>query len=162
MRQLTNHHWFRQCWNIVNWTLRNKLQWNLNQNSNIFIQENTLESVVCETAAILSRPQCVNWPDQGYYSLGDSTDVVKEEGSGILQVSFICIIHTLKYNTVPISLQRVLVHPDYLIENSPGHVLQSVCLLGPGNAINWPGPGLLTLGWMVWMCWAGVGPCMVI
>ena len=26
----------------------------------IFIQENAFESVVCETAAILSRPQCVN------------------------------------------------------------------------------------------------------
>ena len=38
----------------------NKLQWNLNRNSNIFIQENVFESVVCETAAILSRPQCVN------------------------------------------------------------------------------------------------------
>ena len=30
-----------------------------NRNFNIFIQENVLESVVCEMAAILSRPQCV-------------------------------------------------------------------------------------------------------
>ena len=30
------------------------------RNSNIFIQENAFESVVCETAVILSRPQCVN------------------------------------------------------------------------------------------------------
>ena len=52
-------HYLNQCWIIVNWTLRNKLQWNLNRNSNIFIQENAFESVVCETAAILSRPQCV-------------------------------------------------------------------------------------------------------
>ena len=37
----------------------NKLQWNFNQNSNIFIQENAFESVVCEMAAMLSRPQCV-------------------------------------------------------------------------------------------------------
>ena len=44
----------------MNWTLRNKLYWNLNRNSNIFIQENAFESVICETAAILSRPQCVN------------------------------------------------------------------------------------------------------
>ena len=51
MCQLTNHHWFRQwlvvwlapghyylnwCWNIVNWTLGNKNQWNLNRNSYIF------------------------------------------------------------------------------------------------------------------------------
>ena len=45
--------------NIVNWTLRNIFQRNFTQNSNIFIQENTLENVVCEMAAILSRPQCV-------------------------------------------------------------------------------------------------------
>ena len=45
------HLWFRKwlgawsapshnlihCWHIVNWTLRNKLQWNINQNSCIFI-----------------------------------------------------------------------------------------------------------------------------
>ena len=37
----------------------NKLQWNFNLNSDIFFQENALESVVCEMAAILSRPQCV-------------------------------------------------------------------------------------------------------
>ena len=27
-----------QCWNIVNWTLRNKIQWSINHNSYIFIQ----------------------------------------------------------------------------------------------------------------------------
>ena len=48
-----------QCWNIVNWTLRNKIQWNFNRNSYIFIQENALENVVCEVASFLSRPQCV-------------------------------------------------------------------------------------------------------
>ena len=30
------------------------------ENSDIFIQENAFENVVCETTAILSRPQCVN------------------------------------------------------------------------------------------------------
>ena len=30
------------------------------RNSNIFIQQNALENVVCEIASILSRPQCVN------------------------------------------------------------------------------------------------------
>ena len=47
-------HWFRlwlgtysvpshnlnQCWVIVNWALRNKLQWNFNQNTKLFIHEN--------------------------------------------------------------------------------------------------------------------------
>ena len=33
---------------------RNKLQWNFNQNTNIFIHENTSENIVSEKAAILS------------------------------------------------------------------------------------------------------------
>ena len=45
---------------IVNWTLRNKIKWNFNQNSYIFIQENVFENVICEMAAILSQHQCVN------------------------------------------------------------------------------------------------------
>ena len=49
-----------QCWNIVDWILKNKLQWNLNWNSNIFIEENTFENVICEMLSISSRPECVN------------------------------------------------------------------------------------------------------
>ena len=47
-------HYLNQCWNIV------KFQWNLKWNSNIFIQENAIQNVVCKMWAILSRPQCVN------------------------------------------------------------------------------------------------------
>ena len=43
---------------------RQAIIWNFNRNSNIFIQENVLENVVCEMASILSRPQCVKW-DEG-------------------------------------------------------------------------------------------------
>ena len=63
------HHWLswwaapshhlNRCRNIVNWTLENKLQWNLNRHLYILIQENAFEIVVRELAAILSRPQCV-------------------------------------------------------------------------------------------------------
>ena len=53
-----SHH-LNQCWNIVNLTLNNKLQWNFKQNSHIFIQENAFVNVVLETVAILSRPECV-------------------------------------------------------------------------------------------------------
>ena len=52
-------HYLNQCWNTVNWTLGNKQQWNLHQNSYLFIQENAFENVVWKMAAILSRPQCV-------------------------------------------------------------------------------------------------------
>ena len=61
------NHYLNQCWIIVNWTLRNKLQWNLIRNSNIFIQENAFESVVYEMAAILSRPQCVKHIHRGRF-----------------------------------------------------------------------------------------------
>ena len=38
-----------------------KVQWNFNRNSNIFIQENAFERIICEMAAMLSRPQCVKF-----------------------------------------------------------------------------------------------------
>ena len=41
-------------------TLRNKLQWNLNRDSCIFIQENAFGNVIWKIPAILSRPQCDN------------------------------------------------------------------------------------------------------
>ena len=56
----TPNNYLNQCWNITNWKLRNKLQWNLNRNSNIFIQEYAFGSVVWEMAAMLSWPKCVN------------------------------------------------------------------------------------------------------
>ena len=52
-------HYLNQCWNIVNWSLGNKNQWNFNRNSYIFIQQNPFETVVWKMASILSRPQCV-------------------------------------------------------------------------------------------------------
>ena len=52
-------HYLNRCWGVVNWTLKNKLQWNFNQSPYIFIQENAFENVVWKMAAILSLPQCV-------------------------------------------------------------------------------------------------------
>ena len=40
------------------WT-GDEFQWNFNQNTTLFTEENDFENVVCETAAILSRPQYV-------------------------------------------------------------------------------------------------------
>ena len=47
---------------IVNWTLRNKLQWNFKQNTRLFINKNAFENIVCEIAVILSRERWVNAP----------------------------------------------------------------------------------------------------
>ena len=49
-----------QCWVIVNWTLRNKLYWNFDQNTKLFIHENAFENIVYEMAAILSRERWIN------------------------------------------------------------------------------------------------------
>ena len=55
----TTSYNLNQWCNIVDSTLRNKRHWNINRISNILIQENAFECVVCEMATILSRPQCV-------------------------------------------------------------------------------------------------------
>ena len=66
-------HYLNQCWNIVNWNLRNKLQWNFNRNSYIFIQEYPFVNGVWKMASILSRPKCVNKLD-----LLSSSQMIKE------------------------------------------------------------------------------------
>ena len=52
-------HYLNKCLVIANWTLAKKLQWIFNQNSYIFIPENTFENVVWKMVSILLRPQCV-------------------------------------------------------------------------------------------------------
>ena len=78
-------HYLNQCWNIVNWILGKTFQWNFNWNHNIFIQENVFEIVVCETAAILPQPQCVN-------SVGPSDAIWQQRsGSTLAQVMACCL-----------------------------------------------------------------------
>ena len=56
-------HYVNQCWVIVNWTLRNKLQWNFNKKGKLFVHENASETIVCEMVDILSRERWVNYYD---------------------------------------------------------------------------------------------------
>ena len=53
------------CWNIVNLTFKNKLQWNFNKKSYIFIQQNPIENVVWKLSAILPRSQCPKTQENG-------------------------------------------------------------------------------------------------
>ena len=85
MRQWTNKHWFRkwivawstpshyliQRWHIVNWTIVNKLQWNLSRYIYIyiFILEEAFE-LIRILAAISCRPQCVRMVYTIYVSWG--------------------------------------------------------------------------------------------
>ena len=47
-----------QCW-LVNWKLRNKFH--SNQNTKLFIHENVLESIVCQTGGHFSKGRWVDW-----------------------------------------------------------------------------------------------------
>ena len=78
-------HYLNQCRNIVDWTLGNKLQWNLNPNSDIFIQENATENVVWKMAAILFQPQCINT------SRLSDTICRHRSGSTLVQVMACCL-----------------------------------------------------------------------
>ena len=99
------------CWNIVNSTLRNKLQWTFNRNSNIFIQENVLENVVCEMASILSRPQCVkmrgpiSW--QCMYWFLPQNSILHERNT-----------KQIKYRTRHIQSRHIVRTPSSLLEAS--------------------------------------------
>ena len=57
-------HYLNQCWVIVNWTLRNKLQCNCNitKIQNFSFAKNASENTVCEKAPILSRGRWVKFP----------------------------------------------------------------------------------------------------
>ena len=52
---------------MVNWTLRNKLQWNFNENTKLFIQENASENIICEKVVILSKGRWVKMGNQNTY-----------------------------------------------------------------------------------------------
>ena len=56
-RRPASSNYLEQCWRIVKWTTRNKLQWNLNQNTNNFF-EHAFEKVVCAMTAILTKHKC--------------------------------------------------------------------------------------------------------
>ena len=71
---------------MVNWTLRNKLQWNFNQNSYIFIQENALE-----TSSAKRRPFCLGLNVLRYWL---STDRQKATIDNLLQ-PILTILHAM-------------------------------------------------------------------
>ena len=58
-------NYLNQCWFIVNWTLSNKIQRYLNQNTKVFFHWNASENVVCEMAAF--RPGGDKWPSDAIW-----------------------------------------------------------------------------------------------
>ena len=62
-------HYLNQCQYIVNWILRNKLQWNCNQNSYFFIKKMHVKMLSAKYLPILSWPQCVKlWSRNVWWS----------------------------------------------------------------------------------------------
>ena len=57
----TPRHYVNQCWVIINWTLRDKIQWNFNRNKKLVIHENASEYIVCKMTATLSREGWVKY-----------------------------------------------------------------------------------------------------
>ena len=53
-------HYLNECWPIASWTLKNKLQWHFNRNSNIFTEDNIFWYIVCKMLTTMSLPRCVN------------------------------------------------------------------------------------------------------
>ena len=53
-----SHH-LDQYWRICYWATRDKIQWNLKLNIDIFVKENVFQTVVCKMSTILFQPQRV-------------------------------------------------------------------------------------------------------
>ena len=50
-----------QCWHVIRQFLRNKLQWNMNQNTHIFFDRNAFWNIICNMSAILFRIPCFRY-----------------------------------------------------------------------------------------------------
>ena len=139
-------HYLKQCWNIVNWTSPNKLQWNVNRNSYIFIPENPFQNVVWKMAAILSRPQCVNTLRPRQYGRHFPDDILKriclnENVSISIKIS-LKLVPKVQFNNIPTLLQIMAWHwpgDKLLSEPMVVSLLTHICVTRPQwvNAVPW-------------------------
>ena len=93
------YHWFMwwllacsapsHCWNIVSWTLRNKLRWNVDRNSDKVIQQNAFEDVVYEMGAILLEQTKWNRWGGYHFCVSNCTISIEEDFRKSYRNSFI-------------------------------------------------------------------------
>ena len=127
-------HYLKYCWNYVNWTLRNKLQWNFNRNSNIFIEENTFQNVVCEMSAILPRPQCVqhavvhHLASMSYSTASWKCDALLMQSSGKFQSKFKHLHSRHALQKVVSKMTAIWLGPKYVEINFHSRSLHSWCV----------------------------------
>ena len=80
-------HYLNQCCFIVNCALRNKLQWNINQNTKLVINENASEYIVWEMVAIWCQGR---W--------------VKKQWVNHMSASSLCICNANFMSTLPVNV----------------------------------------------------------
>ena len=131
-------HYLKQCWMIVNWTLGNNLQWNLNQNTIFFIHENTFENVVREMVAIFP---------------GRWVKSIINDGKNYMKLYFkpcflylTCTLHKVITHCCLVTLCRHIADVVTIVSNNAlssvwRHVVTSTSaeclLLGPWNNVQW-------------------------
>ena len=75
-----------------------KKWWNLNKNSNIFIEENACQNFVCKMAAILPWPQCVKVVFGFYFSYCIIFDIGQCYNMGAIAMQDYHLAHILNSN----------------------------------------------------------------
>ena len=105
-----------QCLDIVNWALRNKLQWNINQNSYIFIQENEFKNGICKLAAILLTCHKRRITNPQYTKTLDGCHHTQDQSCGKRFIS----------------CRDITMSRQWHLRDQPGHAFRTVVLcLGP-------------------------------
>ena len=101
--------YLNQCWLITSWMLKNKLQWNLNQDVKFFIEEIHLKML-----AILFRPQWVN-------SLWHSDTIWRHQSwSTLAQIMAWCRHQAITWTNVDLSSVRSSgIHLSAILQEMP-------------------------------------------
>ena len=72
-----------QCWPIVSWTFKSKLQWNQNENRKYMPPQNTLKDIICNMATILFSPpglSLTHWSRVTHICVGKLTIIGSDNG----------------------------------------------------------------------------------
>ena len=146
-------YFLNQCWNIVNWNLRIQQQCYLKQNAYIFIQENAFQNVIWEMVAILSRPQCFNYPSYPAACSVSMFENIYETSPQIFDTSWIKFWNVIQFNNwtclAPV-FWILLKHWGWVSHICVGKltIIDSDNSLSPGRcqAIMWTNAGILLIG----------------
>ena len=104
-------HYMNQWLLIVSYILRNKFQWNPNQNAIVIIH------LIFKMVAILSRPQCDNWPC--CYCTTNAKQSKLNSEHILLTILYVILAMVIKWFDRPYeyhSLASVHIHPCVLFQ----------------------------------------------